>query len=102
MGIRRKVVIGSLIAVLILMMVALIGERANWDMKPLIPAFIILVIIVGVATGAFSKNRRPSYNRPPSMKQLAFLRKVGYDGPMPTSSQEAWDIISDIKRRRRW
>lgn len=94
--------IGSILAVIVLTAIAALGEYANFETKSLIPLFIVFIIIVGVATGAFTKKRSPSYNRPPSMKQLAFLRKVGYDGPMPTSSQEAWDIISDIKKRRRW
>jgi hypothetical protein len=60
---------------------------------------VVLLVILAGATGAVKQRRSTSYNRPPSMKQLAILRNAGYDGPMPTSSREAWDIIANIKRR---
>lgn len=65
--------------------------------KPLIIVAIVLVIIAAVVTGAYKKEWG-SYDHPPSMKQLAYLRNIGYRGRMPTSSREAHKIISDIKR----
>ncbi len=65
--------------------------------KPLIIVAIVLVIIAAVVTGAY-KRELGSYNHPPSMKQLRWLRNSGYSGRMPTSSREAHKIISDIQR----
>ena len=65
--------------------------------QPLVIAIVVFVIIVAVVTGAH-KVEWGSYDHPPSMKQLAWLRNMGYGGRMPTSSREAHKIISDIQR----
>jgi hypothetical protein len=61
---------------------------------------IVIILIVAVVAGATrGGGSRPwgSYSNPPSMKQLWRLRQSGYDGPMPTSSREAHERISDIE-----
>lgn len=62
-----------------------------------IVAFIILVIIAAAFAGT-RKHEWGSWDHPPSMKQLAWLRNRGYGGRMPTSSRDAHKIISDIRR----
>jgi len=56
---------------------------------------IIATIILLIKQGPYIGGSR---HNPPSMKQLAILRDYSYDGPMPTSSREAWKIIADLKR----
>ena len=70
------------------------------NLPEFVPYAIVGIIILAIVVTAFQK-RGPyvggSWNTPPSMKQLAILRNYSYDGPMPTSSREAWMIIDDLK-----
>ena len=61
---------------------------------------IVGIIILAIVAAAFQK-RGPrvfgSYNNPPSVKQLRYLRDLGYSGPMPDSSRDAHERISDLE-----
>lgn len=62
---------------------------------------IVIILIIAVVAGATrggGSSSRPwgSYSNPPSSKQIWRLREAGYRGPMPTSSRDAHERISDI------
>lgn len=67
------------------------------ETQPWVLALIILVIIAVAGVGVYKKRESSSNDRPPSMKQLDWLRNRKYGGPMPTSCREAHKIISDIQ-----
>jgi hypothetical protein len=74
--------------------------NSYWNLPSFVPYAIVGIVILAIVLTAFQK-RGPSidgsWNNPPSMKQLAILRNYGYNGPMPQSSREAWQIIDDLK-----
>ncbi len=37
------------------------------------------------------------YNKPPTDKQLAYLKRLGYDGEPPTTGKEASDLIGSLR-----
>jgi len=57
---------------------------------------LIIAVVAGATRGGGSSRPWGSYSNPPSSKQIWRLRQAGYRGPMPTSSRDAHERISDI------
>ena len=74
------------------------GSMGN--LPEFVPIAIVGIIILAIVLTAFQK-RGPvvfgSYRNPPSAKQMRYLHSLGYRGPMPDSSRDAHEIISDIE-----
>ena len=70
------------------------------NLPEFVPYAIVGIVILAIVLTAFQK-RGPvvfgSYGTPPSGKQMRYLHSLGYRGPMPDSSREAHEIISDIE-----
>jgi hypothetical protein len=43
------------------------------------------------------KRETGEYSIPPTEKQFKYLKSLGYEGPVPETKEEAWELIQELK-----